>query len=69
MMDHMKSEHRKKFDFVRLDMDFANPRLRALYEGMAFIKAGRKRTSGKGHTLYGLKVASLRSCWTNMRVT
>jgi GNAT superfamily N-acetyltransferase len=69
MVEHAVSECKKKtIDLVRLDTDFVNPRLCALYEGMGFIRAGRKRTNGRDCALYELRVSNFRPSWPHMKV-
>jgi len=64
------SESKKRaIDYVRLDTDFTNPKLRSLYDGMGFVMAGSKKLNGRHYALYELKVASFRPSWSNMRVT
>ena len=59
---------KKNIEYLRLDTDFANPRLRALYEGMGFFKAGRKRMNGRDYALYELHVFGFKPSWPGMRV-
>jgi len=69
MVGYAVSECNKKaIEYVRLDTDFANPRLCALYEGMGFVNAGSKRMNGKHYALYELRVSSFRPSWPHMKV-
>jgi ribosomal protein S18 acetylase RimI-like enzyme len=69
MVGYAVSESKKKLiEYVRLDTDFANPRLCSLYEGMGFVKAGRKRVNGRDYALYELQVSGFKPNWPRMRV-
>ena len=69
IVEHAVSECKKKtIDLVRLDTDFANPRLCALYEGMGFVSGGRKRINGRDYALYELRVSNFRPSWPHMKV-
>lgn len=69
MVGYAVSESKKKLiEYVRLDTDFANPRLCSLYEGMGFVKAGRKHGNGRDYALYELPVTGFKPSWPGMRV-
>ena len=44
--------------FLRLDTNNRSPRLRALYEGLGFMKVGRRLVDGRDYALYELPIAA-----------